>query len=74
MMTLLAGFSFSILLMSPATTWAECASVLWWNSHGSWEPIRAWPTRKACEEDLPHVCLNSNGAPSPSPWTRAGRR
>ena len=32
----------------------EGASVLWWNSAGMWEPIRAWPTRQKCEEDKPH--------------------
>ena len=29
------------LLASAAMAYAECAWVLWWNSAGTWEPIRA---------------------------------
>ena len=43
-----------LLLTSAATAGAECAWVLWWNSAGTWEPIRTWPTRQKCEEDKPH--------------------
>ncbi len=50
------------LLASAAMAYAECAWVLWWNSAGTWEPIRAWH----------HGAHNS--AASATPWTRAGRR
>ncbi len=33
---------------------SHSAWVLWWNSVGTWEPIRTWPTRQKCEEDKPH--------------------
>jgi len=37
------------LLTSAATSYAEWAWVLWWNSGGTtWEPVRAWPTRQKC--------------------------